>query len=194
IIVVVADHGQGLGDHDWWYHRVLYQEQIRIPLLIRMPGGPGGVRVDSLVRTIDIFPTILDALKLPIPERMDGKSLLGLMEGRPEPPRFAYADAINLLDNNVGDVLQNSFRDLMYCVMDRSWKLIYHEFRPELNELYHLEEDPFEKNNVMQQYPEQYKKMMKLLDQTGGKIQEIIEAAPENKEALERLKELGYGN
>jgi arylsulfatase A-like enzyme len=66
VIVVVADHGQGLADgkarHGWWRHRLLYQEQIRVPLLVRLPGGPTGRTVAELVRTIDIYPTVLEAL------------------------------------------------------------------------------------------------------------------------------------
>ena len=38
IIVVIADHGQGLGDHRWPLHRLLYQEQIRVPLIVQIPG------------------------------------------------------------------------------------------------------------------------------------------------------------
>jgi arylsulfatase A-like enzyme len=66
-VVVVADHGQGLGGHGWFAHRLLYQEQIHVPLLVRVPGEPSGAVVDDLVRTIDILPTVLDAAGRPIP-------------------------------------------------------------------------------------------------------------------------------
>ena len=42
-VVVVADHGQGLGDHDWFAHRLLYQEQIRVPLIVRSPRVEPGI-------------------------------------------------------------------------------------------------------------------------------------------------------
>ena len=38
IVIAVADHGEGLGDHGWWGHTILYQEQIRVPMIVRWPG------------------------------------------------------------------------------------------------------------------------------------------------------------
>ena len=77
IVAVVGDHGEGLGDHNWWTHGILYQEQIRVPMLIRVPGGKKGMRVPSLVRTIDCMPTLLEAAGLPrsVWPGMDGVSL-----------------------------------------------------------------------------------------------------------------------
>ena len=63
LVAVTADHGQGLGEHDWAAHRILYQEQIHVPLILRLPGDPGetgGRVVDDLVRSVDIAPTVLD--------------------------------------------------------------------------------------------------------------------------------------
>jgi arylsulfatase A-like enzyme len=192
IFIVVADHGEGLGDHDWWYHRALYQEQLRLPLIIRLPEGPSGVRVKELVRSIDILPTVLEALDLPIPSGVEGKSLLKLMEGRGDAPRFAYADAINLLDNNLRDGTLVRNQDLMYCVTDGTWKLIHRQFNPDQSELYNLKTDPGELRNVIDQYPKEHERLMQLLEQTGGRIDELIEAAPENPDVLQRLKDLGY--
>jgi hypothetical protein len=100
LIVVVADHGQGLGDHDWWAHGILYQEQIRVPLVIRNPGGSAPRRVASLVRTIDIMPTVLrlagvDPKLWPV---MDGQDLTPLAQGSPPAgERVAYSDSLNIL-------------------------------------------------------------------------------------------------
>jgi arylsulfatase A-like enzyme len=65
IIVAVADHGEGLGDHDWWTHGILYEEQIRVPLILCGPSVPAGRRNDFVVRTIDILPTILELAGIP---------------------------------------------------------------------------------------------------------------------------------
>ena len=193
MIVVVADHGEGLGNHNWWHHRMLYQEQIHLPLILRLPHGPRGVRIPDLVRSIDIFPTVIESLGLPRPSEVEGKSLLPLVEGEKEPPRMAYADAINLLDNNMPPGLDEINRDCMYCVMNRKWKLIYRQFNPGKSELYDLEKDPRERTNVFDRYPRERNKLMKVLKSTGGMIDKLIEAVPENAEALEKLKALGYG-
>ena len=110
IIVVIADHGEGLGDHDWVNHRLLYQEQIRLPLIVRLPGGPKNVRVADLVRNIDVYPTIMEALGVTLPKKPDGRpmidglSMISLMNGEPQPPRIAYADQLNKWDDNAGMV------------------------------------------------------------------------------------------
>jgi arylsulfatase A-like enzyme len=44
VVIVVADHGEGLGDHEWWTHWILYQEQVRVPLIIRAPGAGAAPR------------------------------------------------------------------------------------------------------------------------------------------------------
>ena len=52
ILVVVSDHGEGLGDHQWWTHGILYEEQIRVPLIIAGPGVVAGSRLRSLMSII----------------------------------------------------------------------------------------------------------------------------------------------
>lgn len=93
-IVVVADHGEGLGEHDEPTHAVFcYDTTLRVPLLVRPPGGPGrtggtagpalGGSSDTVVSVVDVFPTILDALGLEPEEGIDGVDLLA---DTPRPP------------------------------------------------------------------------------------------------------------
>ncbi|MCP4590439.1 MAG: sulfatase-like hydrolase/transferase [bacterium] len=192
VIVVVADHGQGLGDHDHWYHRILYQEQIRVPLVMRLPGGPKGRVIPELVRTIDILPTILEALEVNPPERSDGRSLRGLVEGRTEPSRTAYAEALVLYDLNARDLLQQRPDDeLLHCMMDKSWKLIYRPLHPEKSELYHLDNDPRETNNLFAQEPEQAARLLAELEQLDPFVAGPFGAGTD-QEALDHLRSLGY--
>ncbi len=148
IVVVVSDHGEGLGDHDWHAHRVLYQEQIRLPLLVRAPGVPAGRRIAPLVRSIDIVPTVLELLDLAAPP-MEGKSLVGLMQGRAEERgRSAYAEQLNQLDANASMLKRRPNDDFVHVLMDRDWKLIYRPTNPGLSELYDLAADPRELRNL----------------------------------------------
>ncbi len=77
-LVVVGDHGEGLGDHGEETHTILlYEELLRVPLLIRPPGGLGaGERTPDLVSVVDVFPTMLEALELGSPGNVDGVSLV----------------------------------------------------------------------------------------------------------------------
>lgn len=148
LVVVVADHGEGLGDHGWDHHRILYQEQIRVPLLVRVPHVVQTPTVPALVRTVDIFPTVLDYLGLKAPRPVNGTSLRALIEGRDEPARMAYADQINGYDLNASMLEKRPLDDFLYCAMDREWKLVYRPSHPEQSELFHLAEDPREERNV----------------------------------------------
>lgn len=191
LIIITNDHGQGLGDHDWWTHHILYQEQLRMPLIVRLPGGPEGSACSDLVRSIDIMPTVLGYARVESPP-MAGKSLLGLMQGNTEPERIAYADALLRLDTNRPDEFANSrYDDQLYCVMTRDWKLIHHFYNPDASELFHLKEDPGEMRNVIYEFPEKRDELMKYLERPGIMVEKLIPAT-EDPEALERLKDLGY--
>ena len=81
VFVVSADHGEEFGDHGGRYHgTTVYEEQVRVPLVIVAPGiAPGVVGVP--VQTIDLLPTTLAALDVPLPARVRGRDLGGLLAG-----------------------------------------------------------------------------------------------------------------
>ncbi|MEO8275477.1 MAG: sulfatase [Thermoanaerobaculia bacterium] len=85
LVVVTADHGEALGEHSVGGHGFLYDDNLRVPLMISLPGvSGGGRRVPDQVRSIDIVPTILDLAGLAAPPGLDGKSLSPLLAGRSE--------------------------------------------------------------------------------------------------------------
>ena len=192
IVVVVGDHGQGLGDHDWWQHRILYQEQIRVPLILRIPGGSDRKVVSDLVRIIDIFPTVLELLGVSGFSGIEGRSLLGLMAGKPESPRLAYADALNLYDLNAHMVATRRPNDgLVYCAMDREWKLLYRPKDPDQSELYNLERDPGERINLYGKVQTPTERLLAKLIEFDCFVDEPFGQA-DDPETLERLRSLGY--
>jgi arylsulfatase A-like enzyme/Flp pilus assembly protein TadD len=81
IIAVMADHGEGLGDHGEDTHGIfLYDETIHVPLVIKLPGdAPAGIRIENRVELVDVLPTILQAAGVVVPPEVQGKSLLGMM-------------------------------------------------------------------------------------------------------------------
>ncbi len=97
IVVVTADHGEEFFEHGHFRHRgTLYQDLIHIPLIIRMPGAPAGLRIDEPVSQVDILPTLLDLLGQPVPEGLDGRSLADYVRGgrpaAPPTPLFSHID------------------------------------------------------------------------------------------------------
>lgn len=86
IVVYTSDHGFYLGDHGWFDKRFMYEQALRVPWMIRYPGKvqAGSVRSEWALN-IDNAPTVLDIASLPIPERMQGRSLLPLLGGETVP-------------------------------------------------------------------------------------------------------------
>jgi len=197
IIVVVADHGQGLGDHGWFLHRLVYQEQIRVPLLLRAPGIHQVPVVSDLVRSVDILPTVLDYAGVEVPAGVSGRSLRGLVEGRSEPGRITFADQINLFDLNAAMVKERPNDDFLYCVMDRRWKLTYRPTRPHLSELFDLENDPGESRNL---FGERLDETRRLLTELANAAPWVTEPPPpledggDQEAALAALASLGYAS
>jgi arylsulfatase A-like enzyme len=81
-VIVTADHGEGLGDHGMLRHESnLFDEQIRVPLVVRAPGVPAGSRPRGLAQLEDLAPTVLEALGVDVPDGIDGMSLLPWLRG-----------------------------------------------------------------------------------------------------------------
>jgi arylsulfatase A-like enzyme len=97
IVVIVSDHGEELFDHGKHGHgHTLYDELLRVPFVMRFPEGAWSQRVAPQVRTMDLMPTLLDALHIPEPPDLDGVSLMPLLRGdaRAMVPAVAPAEFI----------------------------------------------------------------------------------------------------
>ena len=80
IVVVWGDHGWKLGEHGSWCKQTNYDIDVRVPLLIRVPGlSAAGARCDGLVELVDLFPTLCDVAGIEIPDNMEGASLKPLL-------------------------------------------------------------------------------------------------------------------
>jgi arylsulfatase A-like enzyme len=160
IVVITADHGESFGEHGYRQHGPRVDEPVmRVPLVVWLPPGhparhPGG-RVDAQVRIVDIFPTVLDALGLPIPGGLDGVSLLPVIEGQPAPPLWAYGetgrDYVGVDPERFFPGIEGKHR----MIRTPQWKLVYvlHPDGPEYR-LYDLQNDPGELANVAAEHPE----------------------------------------
>lgn len=94
IIVVLGDHGEEFMEHDYLDHgATLCEHQLHVPMMIRFPKGEGHRTVTDPVRTIDVFPTLFDALGLTPPTEIDGRSLLPILRGEKlDLPIYAESD------------------------------------------------------------------------------------------------------
>jgi arylsulfatase A-like enzyme len=177
VIVLTADHGEGLLQHRIPQHGVLYHEQIRVPLIFRFPQGPKG-RLSSMASLIDILPTVAGHAGLPLDrEQLDGVNLLA------EPRAAALSQR----------TVRKGFLELNFTLTDREWKYWY--FSETADQLYDLARDPHETRNVIALYPERAARMraeiLRLidLDRERSHLQVTDEIPPE---AREQLRALGY--
>ena len=96
LVIVVADHGEELGDHGSKGHReTLYDELIRVPIVMAWPSRlPRGYTVSHQVRGIDLLPTVLDLAGVTAPDPIDGCSLMALINGDDGQHRVAFSRCI----------------------------------------------------------------------------------------------------
>ncbi|MDJ0827929.1 MAG: sulfatase-like hydrolase/transferase [Rhodobacter sp.] len=81
MVIVCGDHGEMLGDRHCWGKRAPFAASYHVPLIVRWPGGAGGVRVTAPTESVDLLPTILEAVGLEAPHWADGRSLMPFLRG-----------------------------------------------------------------------------------------------------------------
>ena len=93
MVLLLSDHGEAFAEHGFTEHgNTLYEEETRIPLLVKLPGQRSAGRIrHGLIEVVDIAPTILDILKLPANPRFQGRSALPLIEQGSWPLNIGYA-------------------------------------------------------------------------------------------------------
>ncbi len=93
IIVVLGSNGFALQEHGDLFGESLYPAVTRVPLMIRLPGGTNDQRISKVVEVVDLMPTILELIGQPVPEGVQGASLLPILDGAGQPPYVAFAES-----------------------------------------------------------------------------------------------------
>ncbi len=189
IIALTADHGEEFFDHGgWWHGETLYEEQIRVPLVVKGAGtsGSGSVNQD-LATSLDIAPTLITLAGAKVPTEMQGR-VLPLASGDPDP-----RDAVFSEEDFEGNVLT--------AVRTQSWKRIMaNAGNPRglpMGELFNIGEDPGEQHNLAKSRPEvmdQLAARANLFKKEAQKVAVQSAGAEVDKATEERLRALGYVN
>jgi arylsulfatase A-like enzyme len=194
LILFTSDHGETLSERRWMLDHGgrVYDEQIRIPLVVRFPRGQWGrKRLTADAHHVDFVPTILDFLGVRAPGHLQGRSLLGVVRGGEEPKKRAMISLARPEPGRV-DGLPRAIvrRGLIKSVRLSPNKLIvYPAEGGSVFELFDLSKDPLEKHNLAADKPEVVQKLQGqvVLNQPGaGEKQELTEAD------RELLRSLGY--
>src|SRR5262245_2644556 len=185
-IILVSDHGEGLGDHGEQEHGLLvHGEAVRVAFIVKPAAGQGaGRRVADLVQHIDLVPTILDLAKAPQPGNLRGQSLKPLIDGTGRlPERSVYSESLF-------GRYQFGWSGFT-SVTDGRYRLIRSTSSHE--ELYDLELDASERTNVSDEVRDVRIALTAALDGllAGSSIQQPAEVTPEDRERFEALGDVG---
>lgn len=142
-ILLSSDHGFFLGEHHFYDKRLMYEPSIRVPLMVRYPRRiPSGETSNSMVLNLDLAPTMLDLAGIPVPSEMQGKSVMPLAEGK---------RVVQWRHDWLYEYYEYpGFENVRPCrgVRTERYKFIHFYLDPEEFELYDLQADPDEKQNL----------------------------------------------
>jgi arylsulfatase A-like enzyme len=200
LIILTGDHGEAFHEHGLWQHSVtVYEEMIRIPLIVKWPGNTPRGRDETPAHHVDVFPTVLEEAGLDIPANRGSRlrELLGI-EGAREESRDLISETtwmsagrmfmkISLRDGNLKYIMN------MEDEADKGWP----PTRLTREELYDLSEDPGELDDLSPQTPERLGPFRRRLRAYLAEAQKRREMQPGgevvlDETMLERLKALGY--
>lgn len=183
-IVIVADHGESLGDHGYFDHGLLlYENDVQVPFFWRTPGQQDGRRTSALVGTVDIFPTLLDLLDLERAEDGEGASLVKLLRGE-------------ALEKRSGLYLETMLPFFCYewsplfAWRTADWKYI----EAPVPELYALRVDPLELQNLAEAQGGKVRNLASKLSEYRSRwgTTEVSEQRSLTNLEREKLESLGY--
>jgi arylsulfatase A-like enzyme/Flp pilus assembly protein TadD len=184
LIVLAGDHGEAFGEKQEEGHGVfIYESTMRVPLIFYAADNiPQGNRIEARVRLIDLMPSVLDMMNIPVPEEVQGLSLLPYIEGKKKQDLSSYIESYYPRENY-------GWSDLVGLI-DGDWKYI----KAPKQELYNLKQDPWEEKNlildeikVAQEKKDKLETIIK--NSTSPLVEEKRTMTPEE---MERLRSLGY--
>ncbi len=186
LIFLSGDHGESLGDHLESFHGTfLYDVTMRVPMIIKAPGGRRGARESGIASIIDVMPTIVDALGLPVPEGTQGISLMPAVTGRGSlPDQPLYMETI-YPRSNFGWADVRAVRTGNYKLIDLT-----------APELYDLASDGDELDNIHGQAPLQAREARGTYEEMKASLEASVrgkaDAAELDEAFRDRLLSLGY--
>jgi arylsulfatase A-like enzyme len=200
LLVFLSDHGEEFHDHGRMFHgQTVYGELTQTPLIVRWPAGlPKGRKVEDVVQTIDVFPTLLDLNGIAPPAGIQGQSLTPLLTGQGQ---WKARPAISEKQKTTSAGAPPPLDTESFAIVEGGWKLIHntarHDGDPEF-ELYDFIKDPLNKTNVADQHQDIVARMAKTLDgwHEMAKAAKLKPDSETNKSLtpaqLQRLRSLGY--
>lgn len=184
LLIITSDHGEFFGEGNLVGHEVcVCQALVHVPLLIKFPRQKSPAKVDDLVSSVDIMPTVLDQLGFPIPASVQGRSLL-----RPEPvaDRPIFSESFADLSGTYPQ-----FRRIQRAIYSGRFKYI--QSTAGKRELYDLAADPGENRNLYKRDDGEAQALSAGLNQWQQNLpRRSVSLPPPDAKTLDRLRSLGY--
>jgi arylsulfatase A-like enzyme len=195
LVIYTADHGESLGEHGYRFDHgdYLYENQIRVPLVLRHPRLPAGRVVRDQVELVDIMPTIAEVIGLPHESAWRGRSLLPVAagDGRSQVLRLAFAESDSCRPESVRRCAPVGLGGKLYALRTNAWKLIADPGQQSVA-LYDLRNDPGELTDRVAAHPDVAAEFRRHLDRLLASGARAEEMQTVGKETVERLRSLGY--
>jgi arylsulfatase A-like enzyme len=194
LVVFVSDHGEEFLERGWLGHtRTLYDELIRVPLILRLPRATERRVIDEPVSLTSLAPTLLELLELPVPASFPAPSLVPQLRQRASSPDGAIVlsevDFVPATEFNVRKTAKQA------SLVGPRYKLIRNDLEHRL-ELYDMQTDPAEAHDVAEKHPERVQGMAAQLDALLAQARAGAADAPVldlSDEEIRALQALGYG-
>jgi arylsulfatase A-like enzyme len=167
LMLVTADHGESLGEHGKWTHgSSLYEEVLRVPLLMRYSGViPAGVVVESPAQNFDLTPTILDWAGVALPQDLQALSLRSAALGETSAPQRQLFSEVDALLDKKNALYWAAPRISLRMVEQGDWKLLHYLEQPQLDELYLLQPSSlYEQENLILSEPHRAEQLLQDLN------------------------------
>ena len=153
IVVFTSDHGEQMGDHSILGKTLMYEESVKVPLLLRVPAfGRQMKKIEGNISHIDLLPTLLELMGEPVPGDLQGESRLSVLEGNDTLVgndvfiEWNGSDGHHPRSIGEAEVNRSMAQPLRTVVTAERWKLNLYESGP--GELYDLNIDPHEMENL----------------------------------------------
>jgi len=144
VVIYTSDQGFFLGDHGWYDKRFMYEESLRMPLILRYPRIiPPGSTSREMVLNLDFAPTLLDMAQAPVPEDMQGESFQPILRGT-VPAKWRQSMYYHYYEYPAVHSVKRH-----YGIRTQRYKLIHFYYDIDAWELYDLEQDPHELHNLI---------------------------------------------
>lgn len=186
IVALTSDHGEEFAEHGGFQHGRLYEEHLRVPLVLHHPRVPERRAVEARVRNVDLLPTLLESIGHPVRQALDGRVI---PEPAPAPPPPVIAISMTGDETRWASLTHGPRKLIVTCAQ-----------KPSL-ELYDLETDPGERQDLAESDPETVRRLLRSLRALlGSSPCEAMQQAAQGRgatvgldpESVEALRALGY--